>query len=61
MAVQLPAEGVEDALQRLASVEAAEGLFDRDIVAIDMRLHDRIAIRLSPTAGNRDSSSEENT
>ena len=61
VAVQLPAEGVEDALQRLASVEAAEGLFDRDIVAIDMRLHDRIAIRLSPTAGNRDSSSEENT
>lgn len=48
--VRLPENGVEDALARLARLEKEDHLFSRDIVAIDLRLPDRVAVRLSEDA-----------
>lgn len=48
--VRLPETGVEDALARLARLEKEDHLFSRDIVAIDLRLPDRVAVRLSEDA-----------
>ena len=48
--VRLPEAEAEAALARLADVEAKESLFARDIVMIDLRLPDRLIVRLSPAA-----------
>lgn len=48
--VKLPEDGVDEALARLARVEAEDGLIDRDIVSIDLRLPDRLVIQTSPVA-----------
>jgi len=51
--VRLPESDAEAALARLAEVEAKEGLFARDIVMIDLRLPDRLVVRLSPEAAQQ--------
>jgi cell division protein FtsQ len=51
--VRLPELGTEDALARLAGLEAKEQLFARDIVMIDLRMPDRLIVRLSPEAAAR--------
>jgi len=48
--VRLPETGVEAALDRLAALVRDHQLFARDIVAIDLRLPDRVAVRLSDGA-----------
>lgn len=48
--VMLPARGVPEALQRLADLESGQGILGRDIASIDLRLTDRIALRLSERA-----------
>ncbi len=48
--VMLPARGVTEALQRLAGLESGQGILGRDIASIDLRLNDRIALRLSQRA-----------
>ncbi|HEY0220001.1 MAG TPA: cell division protein FtsQ/DivIB [Afipia sp.] len=48
--VRLPENGVENALATLSKLDSEEQLFSRDIVAIDMRLPDRLTVRLSEDA-----------
>ena len=48
--VQLPETGVEQALARLADLDREKKLMTRDIVAIDLRLADRVTVRLSDGA-----------
>jgi cell division protein FtsQ len=48
--VRLPETGVAAALDRLSRLDQDEHLLSRDIVAIDLRLPDRITIRLSNEA-----------
>jgi cell division protein FtsQ len=48
--VRLPAVAPAEALTRLRELEEEHGLFQRDIVAIDLRLDDRLIVRLAPGA-----------
>lgn len=48
--IQLPAENAELALSDIVRLDSEQGLMARDIVALDMRLDDRIAVRLTPDA-----------
>ena len=48
--VRLPEAGVTVALDRLSKLDQDEHLLSRDIVAIDLRLPDRITVRLSDEA-----------
>jgi cell division protein FtsQ len=48
--VRLPEHGPDRALTALAEMQAKEGIIDRDILAIDMRIADRIALRLGADA-----------
>ena len=51
--VLLPAEAPEAALDRLATVHADQGLLDKDVAAIDLRMADRLTVRLTPDAAER--------
>jgi cell division protein FtsQ len=59
--VQLPEEGQDAALARLAALQEADQVLDRDIVGIDLRLADRALIQLTPEAAARRGAPEENT
>ena len=48
--VRLPETGVEKSLQTLAALDRDKKLLSRDIVAIDLRLPDRVTVRLSDAA-----------
>jgi cell division protein FtsQ len=48
--VRLPEADVEKALATLSKMDKETGLFSRDITAIDMRLPDRLTVRLSESA-----------
>jgi len=48
--VRLPEEDPAAALERLASLDADHAIIDRDIKAIDLRLPDRLIIRMSEGA-----------
>lgn len=48
--VRLPEHEVEKALATLTRLDREDGLFSRDITAIDMRLPDRLTVRLSEDA-----------
>jgi cell division protein FtsQ len=48
--VQLPETGVEAALDRLVEFDRQKNLITRDIVTIDLRLADRVTVRLSDAA-----------
>jgi cell division protein FtsQ len=48
--VRLPENDVGNALAALTKLEKDERLFSRDVVAIDMRLPDRLTVRLSEDA-----------
>jgi cell division protein FtsQ len=48
--VRLPEFEVEKALATLSKMDKETGLFSRDITAIDMRLPDRLTVRLSEDA-----------
>lgn len=48
--VLLPETGPERALERLIALDAAEGVLARDILAVDLRLPERPALRLAPFA-----------
>lgn len=51
--VKLPEEGVAGTLAFLEALEAREGLFSRDLEMVDLRLEDRIVVRLSESAQER--------
>jgi cell division protein FtsQ len=48
--VRLPETGVTAALDRLSKLDQDEHLLSRDVVAIDLRLPDRVTVRLSDEA-----------
>ncbi|MGE0668241.1 MAG: cell division protein FtsQ/DivIB [Sphingomonadales bacterium] len=48
--VRLPENGADAAWRRLASIEREQGVLERDIVSVDMRLGDRMTVRLTPEA-----------
>jgi cell division protein FtsQ len=48
--VRLPAIGVEQALETLVGLDRDKRLITRDIAAIDLRLPDRVTVRLSDAA-----------
>ena len=49
--VRLPENDIGNALAMLSKLDSEDHLFSRDIVAIDMRLPDRLTVRLSEDAG----------
>ncbi len=48
--VQLPEFAPEQALQRLVDLDRTKKLLSRDIVKVDLRLPDRVTVRLSDDA-----------
>ena len=48
--VRLPEDDVAGALQRLVALDSEKKLLSRDVVAIDLRLTDRVTVRLSEDA-----------
>ena len=48
--VQLPEANVAAALEQLVALDREKGLFTRDIAVIDLRLRDRVTVRLSDPA-----------
>jgi len=51
--VKLPEHNVPRAMDMLATLEAQEGLLERDIAAVDLRLEDRTTVRLTEGALER--------
>lgn len=52
--VLLPEQGVAEAWRRLAEYERRHRLLERAIVAVDLRLPDRLVVRRAPPADDRD-------
>ena len=48
--VRLPEEGMRQAWHRFAELQASEGLLDKDIRGIDLRVPDRVILQLTPEA-----------
>jgi cell division protein FtsQ len=48
--VRLPEQGAEAALARLARLEREQKILDRDLIAIDLRMSDRVVVRLTEEA-----------
>lgn len=59
--IRLPAENVASALERLAQFQREHALFDRDVIAVDLRIPDRLIVRVNGEAGERAPDSGENT
>ncbi len=51
--VMLPEEGEEAALHKLAKMQQEQSIFQKSITAIDMRLQERIFIKLTPESMQR--------
>ena len=50
--VKLPEKDVSEALARLVAYDAEHRILSRDIVAVDLRLKDRVAVELTEEAAN---------
>lgn len=59
--VRLPEAHVEAALDRLVALQESDRLLDRDLLALDLRIPDRIAIETSPLAAARTRLPQEDT
>lgn len=53
IAVHLPENKLRAAWRQLADLAHRDGLFERDIIAVDLRVPDRLVVRLSPDAAAR--------
>jgi cell division protein FtsQ len=51
--VKLPETDIDQSLALLSRFDEEQQVLSRDIAAIDMRLHDRVAVRLTPEAQER--------
>jgi cell division protein FtsQ len=51
--VKLPEDGIPQALALLARMEQDQGVLERDIAAVDLRLRDRTTIQLTSAAAER--------
>jgi cell division protein FtsQ len=47
--IALPEEDASGAWHRLAELERSEGILERDIQMVDLRLPDRLVVRATPT------------
>ena len=59
--VRLPEEGTAAAWHRLAAMARSQGLLDRALTVIDMRLPDRVTVRLAPGATTTPESGDQST
>lgn len=60
--IKLPAEDADGALATVVSLDEEKGLLSRDIAAVDLRLPNRLVIRLTPEAAmTRDATLKERT
>jgi cell division protein FtsQ len=50
MSVKLPENGVDAALAGLVEMQRSEGVIGRDVASVDLRLADRVVLKLSPEA-----------
>jgi cell division protein FtsQ len=57
--IKLPESDIQEALVLLHRYEQSQGLLNRDIAAVDLRLHDRTTIRLTADAAERRASAVE--
>jgi cell division protein FtsQ len=48
--LMLPEHGVSEALADVAAMDAKAGLLSRDIASVDLRLEDRVVVKLTPEA-----------
>lgn len=53
ISIRLPEDTLDAALADVVAMDAQNGLLSRDIVAVDMRLADRVVVRLSDEAAER--------
>lgn len=51
--LKLPEDNVDQALSVLGRLEKDEGILERDIAAVDLRLHDRTTVELTSAAADR--------
>ncbi|KQT86388.1 cell division protein FtsQ [Aurantimonas sp. Leaf443] len=51
--IRLPEDGPVEALEEVARIDRESGLLSRDIEAVDMRLEDRMVVKLTPAAVER--------
>ncbi|NKB49438.1 MAG: FtsQ-type POTRA domain-containing protein [Alphaproteobacteria bacterium] len=59
--IRLPAEDVATALDRLAEYQREHALFERDVIAVDLRVPDRLIVRVTGKAAERARATGENT
>lgn len=59
--IRLPAEDVATALDRLSEYQREHALFERDVIAVDLRVPDRLIVRVSGKAAERARATDENT
>jgi len=50
--VKLPEVGADKALAALAAMQSSDDVFGKDVLAIDMRLTDRVALQLGADAAS---------
>ncbi|MFD1746972.1 cell division protein FtsQ/DivIB [Rhizobium helianthi] len=51
--IKLPEEGIDEALAFLTKYESSQGVLERDIASVDLRLADRTTVRLTEGAAAR--------
>ncbi len=51
--VYLPEDGVAEAWRRLGSLQDEQGILDREVAVIDLRLTDRLVVRMPPRVAAR--------
>jgi cell division protein FtsQ len=59
--IRLPADDVATALDRLAEYQREHALFERDVIAVDLRVPDRLIVRVNGDAAKRARATGENT
>ncbi len=59
--IRLPAENIAAALDRLAEYQREHALFERNVIAIDLRIPDRLIVRVSGDGSERARTTGENT
>jgi len=59
--IRLPAEDIATALDRLSEYQREHALFERDVVAVDLRIPDRLIVRVSGDGAERARATGENT